>query len=287
MRQSISAVTVAVACAAGSAWAADQRATFILTSGQHVSGDIVHHGGNDANLIDDNLNLRLASGQEQSFGESQVAVIDFTGDQPAATELQQIPATGNVLVLRNGQSQAGTFVNMVHGDTVLWKNQSGQDQRYAIADVARVYLNTQAARVAFNAPAAATTAVGTAGSAESTPPQPGEVRVQANQAWTDSGVQVKKGDRVSFRATGQINFGQSPGQTAGPDGNGSMHAQTYPVPVMPVGGLIGKVGNSPAFPIGSNTQPIVMPADGRLMLGVNDSEIGDNSGFFSVTISRQ
>jgi PA-IL-like protein len=287
MRRVISAVALAVACVAGSAWAADQRATFILTSGEHVSGDVVHHGGNDYNLIDSNLNLRLSSGQEQSYNENQVAVIDFAGGQPSANELQQVPSSGHFLVLRSGQSQPGTFVNMVHGDTVLWRNQSGQDQQFAIADVARVYLNPQAARVAYNAPNAAPNAVGTAGAADTTPLQPGEVRVPANQAWTDTGIQVKKGDRVAFRANGQINFGQSPGQTAGPDGNGSMRQQAYPVPVMPVGGLIGKVGNAPAFPIGSNTQPIVMPADGRLMLGVNDNELGDNSGYFSVVVTKQ
>jgi len=51
--------------------------------------------------------------------------------------------------------------------------------------------------------------------------------------------------------------------------------------------LIGKVGAMAPFPIGSNTQPIVMPADGRLMLGVNDNELGDNSGFFSVTVTKR
>src|SRR5690349_14596594 len=86
MRRVISAVALAVACVAGSAWAADQRATFILTSGEHVSGDVVHHGGNDYNLIDSNLNLRLSSGQEQSYNENQVAVIDFAGGQPSANE---------------------------------------------------------------------------------------------------------------------------------------------------------------------------------------------------------
>jgi hypothetical protein len=55
---------------------------------------------------------------------------------------------------------------------------------------------------------------------------------------------------------------------------------------MPVGGLIAKVGNSAPFPIGGNTSPIRMPANGRLMLGVNDNELGDNSGFFSVTVQR-
>ena len=54
----------------------------------------------------------------------------------------------------------------------------------------------------------------------------------------------------------------------------------------PPGGLIGRVGTSAPFPIGSNSQPIVMPADGRLMLGVNDNEPGDNSGAFTVTVTK-
>jgi PA-IL-like protein len=178
-------------------------------------------------------------------------------------------------------------VNMVHGNTLLWRNQSGQDQQDAISDVARVYLNPQAARIAYNAPNTVPSAVGTSGTSATTPLQPGEVRVPANQAWSDTGIQVKKGDRVSFRASGEISFGQSAGQTAGPDGNGSMRQPSYPVPVMPVGGLIGKVGNAPAFPIGSNSQAIVMPADGRLMLGVNDNELNDNSGYFSVIVTKQ
>ena len=55
---------------------------------------------------------------------------------------------------------------------------------------------------------------------------------------------------------------------------------------MPVGGLIGRVGSSGPFPIGSNAQPIVMPAAGRLMLGVNDNVWTDNSGYFSVVITK-
>ena len=68
--------------------------------------------------------------------------------------------------------------------------------------------------------------------------------------------------------------------------NDATRRPDYPVTAMPVGGLIGKVGNSAPFPIGSNTQPIVMPAAGRLMLGVNDNDWSDNSGFFSVVITK-
>src|SRR5919197_6535271 len=198
MMMRLIATVALVGCAGIYAFAADERATFILTNGDRKTGTLVHHGGRDVNLIDENLNLGI-DGKEQSFAENQVAVIDFAGGQPSANELQSIPASGHFLVLRNGQSQNGQFVNIAHGNTLIWRNASGQEQQYGVSDVARVYLNPQSARVAFNVPAGA--AVGTSGSAASAaaPVNPGEIRVDANQAWTDSGLTVKKGDRVAFR----------------------------------------------------------------------------------------
>ena len=35
------------------------------------------------------------------------------------------------------------------------------------------------------------------------------------------------------------------------------------------------------------SQPLPMPASGRLMLGINDNELSDNSGFYSVTLTKQ
>jgi hypothetical protein len=124
--------------------------------------------------------------------------------------------------------------------------------------------------------------VGTAGAANN-----GNVQVAANQAWTNSGLNVRAGDMIEFRTTGRINFGTGGTQNAGPDGNDTLKSPAYPVAAMPVGGLIGRVGNSAPFPIGSNAQPIRMPANGTLMLGVNDNELGDNSGAFTVSIVRR
>lgn len=276
-----------VACSGIHGLAVGERATFILTDGERKSGAVVFHTESRENLINGNLNLSNdATGQEQTYRFDQVAVIDFVGGRPSAAELQTLPADSSihVLVTRDGGSQFGTFVNMIGGDTVRWKNQAGEQQQFAIRDVRRIYLNAQSARTVFNyhpATNATPAIVGTAGQVE-----PGSVQVLANQPWTDTGVTVKKGDRITFRTTGQIAFGQSTGQVAGADGSATVTSAAYPVPVMPVGGLIGKVANSAPFPIGSNTQPIVMPADGRLMLGVNDDRLVDNSGAFSVVIAK-
>jgi hypothetical protein len=54
----------------------------------------------------------------------------------------------------------------------------------------------------------------------------------------------------------------------------------------PAGSVIARVGNGAPFHIGGNTQPIVMPANGQLMLGVNDDHFPDNTGNFFVTVTR-
>lgn len=278
VRRFVSAAAL-VACAAMYAYAAE-RATFILTNGERKSGEVVFHGGNQANFIDGQLNLG-EGGKEQSFPIDRVAVIDVAGGNPSQAELSKL-SNEQAVSLRDGTVVGGKFVNIVRGDTLLWENEGGQQTQYALRDVSRIYLNPQSARVAFNytgAPAA----VGTAGQGSV---EPGAVRVDANRAWTDTGIQVKAGDLVAFRATGQITFGQTEGQSAGPDGKSGAMSGNYPVPAMPAGGLIGRVGTGAPFPIGSNTSPIRMPAAGRLMLGVNDNELNDNGGFFSVTVTR-
>jgi hypothetical protein len=68
---------------------------------------------------------------------------------------------------------------------------------------------------------------------------------------------------------------------------GAMSARTAPnatIPTIPVGALIGRVGNGQAFPIGDTTNAIDMPDNGRLFLGVNDDHVQDNSGNYVVKV---
>ena len=277
-------ILTAALAASASAYVLAQAvpATFILTDGSRKTGTMGFYGDNKENLIGGYLGLDTPNGRER-FKVEQVAAIDFVGGgQPPANEVNQLPGDNNthVIVLKDGTSQKGKLVNLVAGN-VRWQNEAGQAQQYAISDVHRIYVNPGSARTALNS--SSSTPVATSGVAST----PGAVTVNANQPWTDTGITVKKGDRVSFQATGQIAFGHSPGQTAGPDGNGEVKNPGYAVPVAGAGALIGKVGNSAAFPIGSNTAPIVMPGDGRLMLGINDDQFGDNSGGFSVVVKKQ
>lgn len=262
---------------------AAERVTIITNNGQRMSGAVASHGQSGENREGSFLTLTTDNGQERRIQLDRVAIIDFAGDAPTESEIQALPSgSTNVLVLRNGQREQGTFIDMYGGEKLKFRNQSGT-QDYSIRDVSRIYINPQNARTALNvAPAVA---VGTAGLTQ-TVLEPGAVRVEANQPWTSTGITVKKGDRVSFRTTGQIAFGRGSGQVTGPDGNDSSRNPAFPVGAMPVGGLVGRVGNGAPFPIGSNGAPIVMPQAGVLMLGVNDTEYTDNSGSFSVVVTK-
>jgi hypothetical protein len=306
-------LAAALVASAGIYVLAAERATFILTDGERKSGPVVFHGGERENLINGHLNLGVDGGTELTFPIDQVAVIDFVGGQPPTTELQKL-GPRHSLVTRDGGVQSGHFVNLIGGDTLLWENEAGQRQQFAIRDVSRVYLNAQSARTAFNytppaapatpaarapaAPPAGTPAAPRAG----TPAATGTtVRVDAREPWTDTGFTVNQGDRLTFVATGQIQVGPSRRDTATPDGSaldqrgsnaGRSRAggdrrtsQGYPARNVPPGALLGRIGNSAPFEIGSQTQPLTMPASGRLMLGVNDNDFSDNSGVFTVVVA--
>jgi hypothetical protein len=287
VRRLVSTVAL-LACVGIYSLSAAERATFILSSGERISGDLAVRGADGATYVDGQLNLDAGGGTAQAFPIDSVAIIDLAGGTPEPIELSRVPEAGQCVVLRSGHSQAGKFVNIVRGDTLLW-DYRGEQQQYPLRDVARVYLNAAAARTALRVIGAPTRAVATTGAAAAaqTALQPGALRVNANQAWNDTGIDVKAGDLVAFQASGQINFAEGNGLIAGPDGySGGSLAATNPVAGMPLGGLIGKVGNGAPFPIGSNTQPIRMPAKGRLMLGVNDGQVSDNGGFFSVVVTK-
>src|SRR5689334_9554984 len=86
--------TVAAAMTIGAM--AAERATFVMSDGTRHSGEVVFHGSENRNIIDNNANL-ADNGREQSYSMDQVAMIDFSGDQPSAADFQQLPAeSGNL-----------------------------------------------------------------------------------------------------------------------------------------------------------------------------------------------
>lgn len=275
-----SAVTVVVGA---------HQATFVLRNGDKVSGELTYKGGSEYTL------------NGRDYPATEVALIAFVSDEPSAAELRQIPQPDNnptelerhVFVTRDGNVTFGKLYKFSpDGETITYDKREGGRQEISANQLARIYINPASARNVYasiqnrggrragRAAPVATTGVASGNG----------LAVNANQPWTDTGIDVKAGDQIAFVTTGRIKIadGSAPEATAGPDGSGAFNAPrtNYPVPAMAVGGLIGRVGTGAAFPIGSNSQKIRMPANGRLFLGVNDDGVGDNSGAFNVTIVR-
>ena len=109
-------------------------------------------------------------------------MIDFTGGQPRPAELGQLGA-GQMLVMRDGTHAAGTLrQHDRRRHAALGQRGRRSVSSSPIRDVSRVYLNPGSARTVFNYTGTQATAVATTGQ------MPGvQVRVDAKQAWTDTG----------------------------------------------------------------------------------------------------
>lgn len=123
-------------------------------------------------------------------------------------------------------------------------------------------------------------------------PRQAVVNVPGTSRGTDTGIDVISGDRLVMTATGRVVAGQRAGEV-GPEGGrsggfGSI-VGTRPFPNAGVGALIGyiRLNSGQAtqpFLVGTNFNAVA-PADGRLILLINDDNYSDNSGSFEVRIN--
>jgi hypothetical protein len=282
MRRLIVALVLVGACASA-AWARP-RVTIVLRNGERYSGGLVHRYMNEIGVSN--------GSREQLFRAGEIAVIEFVSGRPSPREIDELPRPErglpvHSLVLRDGTVVPGRLVDITDDGDLIVIDAGRDRERYAARDIARLYLSVSAARDVY--PAARWPPADDRGRFGSGRTPPGAIRVEGRQPWTDTGIEVRRGDRLSFDTTGQIHWGRGEAQVAGPDGGEieGRFRRNYPVPEMGVGGLIARVENSRPFPIGSNSNPITMPADGILYLGINDDGHGDNSGAFLVRVRRR
>jgi hypothetical protein len=247
---------------------AQQSATIVLRSGEKVTGQLLDMGGAG-------FAVRV-NGQERNIGTNDVAVIDFTGNGDLSDAEWAKISGGQGVLLRSGDVVKGQLFDI--GGTsplrISLKTDAG-DRELSSAEVGRIIL------------ARPSNAVATSGNA-ATPgvPEGQGVAVPANQAWTPTGITVRKGDMLTFNATGEARLSTDTSDVATATGaRSNRRSQTAPIPDVYAGALIAKVGNSAPFPIGEK-QTVPMPADGQLFLGINDDHVGDNQGGYRVVIQR-
>ena len=113
----------------------------------------------------------------------------------------------------------------------------------------------------------------------------GLVYVDANQRWTDTGIDIQAGETIVVDAQGSIQLSADANDSATPAGSRSgRRAAQAPVRQGPAGGLIGRVGNGTSTFLGQRGS-MRASTSGRLYLSVNDDYLEDNSGEYRVNIT--
>ncbi len=259
--------------------AADQQVTALLRNGDRVTG--LFDGYNNNQVYVD-----VSATDERKIPVGDVVLLDFVGGAQGLpeTELSQARGDDHVLLLKSGNATKGRLVSVEGTDrnpTLLFRTSSGEERRVRFSEVGRLYLGRYpgAAPADSTAPTAATTTVTTTG-------QSGGVTVNASQPWTPTGITVAKGQQVRFDASGEVQLSTDGNDTAVTAGSKiGRRLSAGPMPGQLAGALIGRVGNGQAFGIGNQAGPLSMPAAGMLFLGVNDDNVDDNRGAFTVTVT--
>jgi hypothetical protein len=251
---------------------AQERATLTLRSGETLRGELMDLSGAGFTV--------KVNGSERQIPANDVAVIDFGAGTMRDADWEKIPRGRPVVMLRNGDNVFGRLVD-IGGSSPLRmtiKTASG-DRDIPSNEIARVILARPS-----NVPAASDSG----NSANLAPATGNGLLVSPKQAWTATGIAVKKDEMVSFNANGEIRLSADSNDVATPFGSKSgRKAPRSPLPNVLAGALIGRINSTgQPFAIGSGVT-IKMPADGYLFLGVNDDGFEDNGGEFRVDIGRR
>ena len=116
----------------------------------------------------------------------------------------------------------------------------------------------------------------------------GQIDVPGTSQWTDTGMDVAPGDRLTISASGNVQ--NSAGQGAGPEGLARGWRdllRALPVNGAGSGALIGRIGDSDAavpFQVGASKQ-LTVNTSGRLFLGINQLASEQSSGSYRVNVA--
>lgn len=111
----------------------------------------------------------------------------------------------------------------------------------------------------------------------------GAAMVSAQRMWSDTGLQVETGQRLTFKATGQVRGTQGPPEdwAYGPHGPAGISHEGLALAL--VGRIQGDGDACEEFVIGEGAT-ITSATKGRLYLGVSDTAHEDNDGVFLVAV---
>lgn len=105
----------------------------------------------------------------------------------------------------------------------------------------------------------------------------------SNNGWTNSGLVVRKGQRIRITGAGQVTLG--PGRSSTPSGLAGIEDKDKLMPNEATGLLIAVIGddNNDFIAVGPMKE-FIAARDGVLFLGLNEGKLDDNVGSFDVSI---
>jgi hypothetical protein len=108
----------------------------------------------------------------------------------------------------------------------------------------------------------------------------------ANNGWTNSGLVVRKGQRLRISASGRVSLGR--GRFSTPGGLSNIQDQDKLMRNEATGALIAVIGddNDDFLLIGPRRE-FVAQRDGVLFLGVNEGDLTDNTGSYDIVIEAE
>ena len=108
----------------------------------------------------------------------------------------------------------------------------------------------------------------------------------ANNGWTNSGLVVRKGQRLRITASGRVSLGK--GRFSTPVGLATITDNDKLMRNEPTGALIAVIGDdNDDFILIGPRRDFVAQRDGVLFLGVNEGDLTDNTGAYDIVIEAE
>jgi hypothetical protein len=111
-----------------------------------------------------------------------------------------------------------------------------------------------------------------------------------NNGWNNTGLVVRRGQRIRISASGRVSLRKEAGKDiwSGPTGIATLRDDNKLLRTEPTGALIAVIGddNDDFIAIGARDD-FVAQRDGVLFLGVNEGDLTDNVGTYSVVIEAE
>lgn len=108
----------------------------------------------------------------------------------------------------------------------------------------------------------------------------------SNNGWTNSGLVVRKGQRLRISASGRVSLGR--GRFSMPGGLASVNDNDKLMRNEATGALIAVIGDdNDEFILIGPRREFVAQRDGVLFLGVNEGDLTDNTGSYDIVIEAE